>query len=56
MAYRNSTSKWASTEMVIPKPGTSKFRLIVDLRPVNKYSDNYHYHITNIGQDLVKLR
>lgn len=33
--YRNPTSKWACAPLIVPKPGPDKFRLTVDLRPIN---------------------
>ena len=33
--YRNSSSKWACAPLIVPKQGTEKFRLTIDLRPIN---------------------
>jgi hypothetical protein len=30
-------SNWVSIMFLVPKPGKNKWRLIIDLRPLNKY-------------------
>jgi hypothetical protein len=30
-------SKWVSRMFLVPEPGENKWRLIIDLRPLNKY-------------------
>lgn len=41
--------------MVVPKPGSAKFRFTVDLRPVNLYTVRYHFPMLNVEQGLIKL-
>jgi hypothetical protein len=34
-------SIWVSRMFLVPKPGENKWRLIIDLRPLNKYSKDH---------------
>jgi len=55
MAYSNPTAKWASAPLIVPKPGPSRFRFTVDLRPVNNFTVRHHYPMPNLEQELTKL-
>eukprot|EP00873_Tetraselmis_striata_P027735 jgi/Tetstr1/447999/TSEL_035301.t1 len=36
---RGYCAKWVSRLFLVPKPGTNKWRLIIDLRPLNRYCE-----------------
>lgn len=55
MAYPNPSSPWASAPFLVPKPGPSKFRFTVDLRPVNRFSVKHQFPMPNMEQELSKL-
>lgn len=55
MAYSNPSSAWACAPLLVPKPGLSKLRFTVDLRPVNTFTVKHQFPIPSIGQELMKL-
>lgn len=55
MLYPNPTASWAAAPLLVPKPGPTKFRFTVDLRPVNKYTVKYQYPMPNIEFELHRL-
>ena len=55
MAYANPTSAWACAPLVVHKPGPTKFRFTVDLRPINKFTVKHQYPMPNLEQELTTL-
>ncbi len=55
MAYANPTSAWAAAPLLVLKPGPSRFRFTVDLRPVNKYTVKHVYPMPILDIELHKL-
>ena len=55
MVYLNTSTKWASAPLLVPKPGLAKFRFTVDLRPVNQFTKKYQYPMPNMEVELTKL-
>lgn len=55
MAYSNPSDKRASAPLIVPKPGTSKFRFTVDLRSVNRLNILHQFPMPRFEQELTKL-
>eukprot|EP00873_Tetraselmis_striata_P029215 jgi/Tetstr1/449479/TSEL_003901.t1 len=45
-------SRWVSRLFLVPKPGVNKWRLIVDLRPLNRYCEEWNLSL----ETLTRLR
>lgn len=45
---RNQSEKWASTKLAVKKPGSSKMRITVDLRCVNRRTVPMESAITDL--------
>lgn len=54
MAYTNPSSPWASTPLLVPKPGLEGFRFTVDLRPVNKFTIKLQFPMPHVRQEMTK--
>jgi len=55
MIYPNPSSRWACAPLLVPKPGESRFRFTVDLRPVNRYTIKYQFPMPDVEVELTKL-
>lgn len=55
LAYQNPTSAWACAPVLVPKPGSARFRFTVDLRPVNKFTVRHQFLMPNLEHDMTKL-
>lgn len=55
MLYPNPTANWASTPLIVPKPGKTKFRFTVDLRSVNRSTIRHHFPMPLLENELTKL-
>lgn len=53
--YPNLTDPWAVAPILVPKPGPSRFRFTVHLKPVNKYTVCYQYWMPVLEQELCNL-
>ncbi len=54
-AYANSTSRWASAPLLVPKSGPAQWRFTFDLRAVNKFTEKCAYPMPNLEHELHKL-
>lgn len=54
MAYSNPSAKGTCAPLLVPKPGPSKYRFTVDLRPINRYTTKHQFPIPNLEQELTK--
>eukprot|EP00873_Tetraselmis_striata_P046349 jgi/Tetstr1/466613/TSEL_011101.t1 len=61
---RGYCAKWVSRLFLVPKPGTNKWRLIIDLRPLNRYCETRDLsfetlsHLRNLarpGDDMLQM-
>lgn len=55
MAYSNTRYSWTSASSLLPKPGPSKYRFFVDLRPFNLLAVKHQSSILSIEEELQKL-
>lgn len=55
MAFQNPAAWWDSATLIVPKPGTSKFRFTVDLRSVSRFAIPHHYPIPLRDNELTNL-
>lgn len=55
MFYPNTSSKWESSPLLVPKPGTDKWRFTVDLCPVNRFTIQHHFPMPILQHELTKI-
>lgn len=47
MVFFNTSTTWAFSRLLVPKPGPARFSFTVDLRPVNTFTSLYQYPMPN---------
>lgn len=52
---KNTTTSWASPPFVVPKPGSSKFRLTFEMRRVNSMTTPHVWPVGDIEMELNKI-
>lgn len=56
IVYRNNTSAWECAPLIVHKPRPEKFRLAVDIPPLNTQTIPHVWPISNLETALISLK